>query len=29
MPNQSANDKIPPGFKLRHTLQGHKDVGYD
>jgi len=26
MPSKSVNDKIPPGFKLRHTLRGHEDA---
>src|SRR2546429_8255789 len=25
MPDETAPDQIPPGFKLRYTLQGHKD----
>ena len=24
MPNESIEGQPPPGFKLRHTLQGHK-----
>ncbi len=26
MPSKSVNDKIPPGFKLRHILRGHEDA---
>ena len=26
MPDEITSDEIPPGFKLRHTLRGHKDV---
>jgi small GTP-binding protein len=26
MPDQSAPNQIPSGFKLRHTLRGHKDA---
>jgi len=24
MPSKKSNHKIPPGFKLRHTLRGHE-----
>jgi small GTP-binding protein len=26
MPNDTTNNKLPPGFKLRHTLEGHKST---
>ena len=26
MPNKNTQGQPPPGFKLRHTLRGHKDV---
>ncbi len=28
MPDENANNKIPPGFKLRHTLRGHVGATY-
>lgn len=26
MPDETSPDQTPPGFKLRHTLRGHKDI---